>query len=111
MKKIAILSCLNATNICSGASCFSALNDRKAAFSCYDGDDIEVVAFFHCNGCNCDYDNDQKYLEKIGRICAMRPDAVHVGICTLINGKECLIISRVIQTLEMHGITVIRGTH
>ena len=111
MKKLAILSCLNATAICSGASCFSALNSRTGAFSRYYGDDIEVVAFFHCNDCNCDYSHDKKYLEKIARVCAMGPDAVHVGICTSINGSECPIISHIIQTLEMHGIAVIRGTH
>ncbi|MGI6091219.1 MAG: CGGC domain-containing protein [Saccharofermentanales bacterium] len=111
MKKIAILTCLSATSVCSSAACFSALNQRKATFQRYLDDDVEIVAFFHCNGCDCDYGNDKKYLEKIRRICEIKPDAVHIGVCAYAKGVECPNIAHVIQTLEASGIDVIRGTH
>jgi len=87
------------------------MTGKKASFTRYHGDDIEVVAFFHCNGCDCDYDNDKKYLEKISRVIMMKPDAVHIGICTCVNGMECLKIKHIIETLEANSINVIHGTH
>ncbi|MBN2897827.1 MAG: CGGC domain-containing protein [Clostridia bacterium] len=109
--RIAILSCLEATAVCSGAACFRALNDRDVFFSDYKDKTVEVLAFFHCNGCACDYDTDLAYLDKIERVCAMQPDAVHVGKCTAVNGTECSCITKIIDYIEGQGITVIRGTH
>lgn len=109
--KIAILSCLKATEVCSGAACFKAINSRVAFFEPYKDKNLEVMAFFHCNGCDCDYENDSDYLEKINRVCAMQVDAVHIGKCTLIDGVECQHITKIVKHIEDAGIRVIRGTH
>ncbi len=110
-KRIAVLTCLEATKVCSGAACFRAFNQRKSAFERYKGEGAELIAFFHCNGCHCDYAHDSEYLEKIQYICSCKPDAVHVGKCTQIKGVECKIITQIIKTIEAEGILVIRGTH
>lgn len=110
-KKIAILSCLKATEVCSGIACFNALNQRTKSFSIYQNDSIEVIAFFHCNGCECDYDKDISYLEKIETLIRLKPDIVHVGKCTMIDDQECSVISNIIKTFELNDIVVVRGTH
>ncbi len=111
MKRIAVLTCLEATHICSGASCFSALNNRRAFFADYAGEQIELVAFFHCNGCAADYDNDAEYLEKIERVCAERPDVIHVGKCTYYKGALCPVIGRMIDYFKKRDIPIVIGTH
>ncbi len=111
MKKIAILTCLHATGVCSGAACFSALNERRAHFEAYAGEAVEMTAFFHCNGCTADYANDAEYLEKIERVCSGKPDAIHVGKCTYHKRPLCPVIARMIDYFRANGITVVMGTH
>ena len=112
MKNIAILTCLKATEVCSGASCFKALNDREKFFSPYKDEQVNVKSFFHCNGCSCEYENDKQYLEKMNRVFSLGIDFVHVGVCTLSREKEeCSVITKMIETLENNNISVVRGTH
>lgn len=111
VKRIGILSCLKSTSVCSGAACFKALNQRTEFFETYMDKTVELTGFFHCNGCECDYETDADYLEKIETLIFLKPDVIHVGKCTIIQGKECPIIANIIQTFERNGIQVIRGTH
>ncbi len=111
MKKIAVLTCLKATHICSGASCFDAINDRRAFFADYAGEEVKVVAFFHCNGCDADYENDAEYIEKIERVCSQQPDAIHVGKCTFYKRDLCPVIGNMIDYFKSKGIKIIIGTH
>jgi predicted metal-binding protein len=111
MIKIAILSCLKATAVCSGAACFSALNKRTQSFAPYRDEAVEISAFFHCNGCGCDIETDAEYAEKIDRVKTLAPDAVHIGKCTITNGTECSTITKIAKELSATGIQVIRGTH
>ncbi|MBS7525387.1 CGGC domain-containing protein [Fusibacter paucivorans] len=111
MKRIAILSCLEATAVCSGAACFKALNSRMASFERYRDEAVEVVAFWHCNGCQCDYQKDAAFLEKIEAVVALKPHAVHIGKCTVTNGQRCSVITDIASYLEVHDIQIIQGTH
>lgn len=111
MKKIAILSCLKSTSVCSGAACFEAVNNREASFAAYKGEEVSIVAFFHCNGCDCKYENDESYREKIERVISIKPYAVHVGLCTISKGIECDKITQIIDKLEENHIKIVRGTH
>lgn len=111
MKKIAILTCLEATGVCSGAACFKALNQRTAFFQPYVEIEVEVLGFFHCNGCQCDYDLDLEYDEKMTTLIDLKPDVIHVGKCTVQKGIECKVITRMVHRFEANGITVVRGTH
>ena len=51
MKRIALLTCPKAENVCTGGGCFAALNSRTKAFTLYKGEDVEVLAFMKCSGC------------------------------------------------------------
>jgi predicted metal-binding protein len=111
MKRIAILSCLKATAVCSGAGCFSALNRRMGSFTPYQDEVVEIAAFFHCNGCDCTIETDKEYAEKINRVKTLGLDAVHIGKCTITDKTECSTITKIADELSSAGITVIRGTH
>lgn len=50
MKRIGILTCLHAGEICTGASCLRAFAERKYFFEGY-GEDTQLLAFMKCNGC------------------------------------------------------------
>ena len=118
MKKIAILTCLNSNRVCTGASCLKAMNERKKAFSGYQGQEVELMAFMHCNGCGTEPEEDKGLLEKIERLEKIGVETVHVGICGMKKDKEdpervweCPTITKIVEMIEKRGISVIRGTH
>lgn len=111
MKRIAILTCLKATAVCSGAACFYAFNQRTRSFTAYKDEGAEIAAFFHCNGCNCNTETDEEYIEKINRVKTLNIDAVHIGKCTITGDRECPAIKKIADELEANKIRVIRGTH
>ena len=111
MKKIAIMNCLKANNACVGAACMDALNNRTAGFEIYKDEDVELLAFMRCSGCGKAPDQDSGFQEKLGKIVALNPDALHVGKCTVKDKKECENITKAAEILETKGISVIRGTH
>lgn len=112
MKKTAILTCLDAVgSVCTGAGCMSAFNQRKGSFSKYE-EDLELVAFFQCNGCDSDVMTDKGIIEKIERIVKINPDAIHVGVCTMKrDGTRCESITTLMNYLQSQGIEIISGTH
>lgn len=113
MKKIAILTCLEAAgSVCTGAGCFSALNERKGSFNRYQEDEIQLQAFFQCNGCQSDSLKDEGMQEKLERLMGLKLDAVHIGVCTKTKtGKQCENIRKIVSQLEANHIMCIEGTH
>ncbi len=111
-KKIAILSCLEATKVCTGYGCLNAFNNKIRNFESYT-EELELLAFFYCNGCDADYENDEGYKEKIEKIISLNPDFIHVGVCckTKNNGEYCSTVKNMIKYFEHHNITIIDGTH
>ena len=66
MKNIAILTCLKANDVCTGASCLDAFYNKKGFFTQYTNDDTKLVAFWTCNGCDEVLLNNQEgLLEKL----------------------------------------------
>lgn len=113
MRKIAILSCLDACKVCTGAGCFQAWNEKRAHFAPYSSED-RFVAFLHCNGCASDPETDKGMLEKLDRLQSMGVDTVHTGVCTMKNAREnieCPNITKITQMLHARGIATARGTH
>ncbi|MFR5070605.1 MAG: CGGC domain-containing protein [Eubacteriales bacterium] len=51
MKHIAMLTCLNANAVCTGASCLKAFYDRTGSFAIYQTEALYLDAFMKCNGC------------------------------------------------------------
>lgn len=112
MKKIAMLNCLKANEVCTGAACFKAYNEKRKAFEQYKGQDIELIAFMCCNGCEKEPNTDKGMLEKIERLKKESVENIHIGVCTQDRqGIECETITRIIKMIEEKGIKVIRGTH
>lgn len=109
MKKIAILTCLKANDVCTGASCLEAFFKKE---------DIKLVAFWTCNGCEEVLLNNQEGLkEKLERILSMKTEIVHIGVCTKIKDKQskkeilCPKIEEIIRYLKDNNIKIIFGTH
>ena len=114
MKKIAMLTCLKSvSSVCTGAGCFSALNNRSGAFERYATDELQVSAFFQCNGCEHPLGDNDGLKEKVLRIIKLSPDAVHVGICTKKreSSEYCAIIIDILEELKAHHIPIVFGTH
>lgn len=119
MKKIVILRCLKSNDVCTGASCLQAFYGRTGKFQGYGIDEnLQLAAFFSCNGCGDVRFKNQKGLEeKLKRILALKPSSVHIGICTKFYNKstgqmqECNKINAISKYLESKGINVVRGTH
>ena len=140
MKKIAILRCLKADKVCTGASCFNAIQLKKSSFARYAQDDLFLSGFLSCNGCGIYYNlsfplvalrrflnhNDSAIedyidagmMEKLERLKKENVDIVHLGICTNLKTKEnpkirheCRKITQIANYLRSQGIEVVRGTH
>lgn len=114
MKKIAILSCLNACQVCTGAACFQAWNEKAKHFSRYAQQDVTLVAFLHCNGCGKDPVEDKGIKEKLDRLQSMGVNTVHTGVCTMKDTKQdiqCPNIAKILDMLHERGIHTIQGTH
>ena len=112
MKKIAMLTCLKANTVCTGAACFQALHERTKSFARYQGEDVWAAAFMRCNGCGSDPLRDEGIREKVERLAKEQISAVHVGVCTKNkDGKRCKNIETIMKMIEAQGISVLDGTH
>ena len=94
MKRIAILTCLDACKVCAGASCLSAWNRRERGFAPYAA--------------------DTGMLEKLDRLQNMGVDTVHIGVCAVKEretGTLCPTIAKIRDLLHARGMKTIVGTH
>lgn len=109
--KIALLNCKKAGEVCAGASCMKAFNERKRFFQVYEGTDTILTAFCRCNGCEAGIDDGFK--EKLDRIISEGTQVCHFGVCTIREGtkEECPVITKAGEYLEAHGVKLVRGTH
>lgn len=114
MKKVAMLVCKNAVgNKCTGSGCMRAFNNKTGIFERYSQEELELQAFFQCNGCEKSLDEDEGLKKKVERILELQPDSVHVGMCTIKKDiqKHCETIKNMTQIFKESGIEVVNGTH
>ena len=113
MKKIAILTCLDVCQVCTGAACFAAWNSRTGGFARYAGEEVSLAAFLHCNGCGKDPETDPGMAEKLDRLARIGVDTVHTGVCTVRRetGELCPTIEAISRLLRQREIAVTHGTH
>jgi len=104
---IAILHCLRSTRVCTGASCFKAYNNGTHAFAAYD-EKPALCAFFHCGGCDMDWEKDPGMIEKMQRLQSENVQRIHVGICI---GDKCVHRDKIFAMLEQYGMECVFGTH
>lgn len=114
MKKIAILTCLDACQVCTGASCLNAWNRKARHFVPYAEEDASLEAFFHCNGCDKDPETDRGMAEKLDRLQGIGVETVHIGVCAVKDreaGTLCPTIVKIQGMLRHRGIRTVLGTH
>lgn len=117
MKHIVILRCLRSNNVCTGAACLKAVNKKTGAFARYGEEQLELEAYWSCNGCgDCHFKYQEGIEEKLERIIGLKPDVVHVGVCVKQRTQDgqvvtCKTIAEICERLEAAGLTIVEGTH
>lgn len=112
MKRIAMLNCLKANTVCTGAACFKAFHEKTKSFAVYGDEELCLMAFMRCNGCGKDPDEDPGMQEKLDRLESIGVEVIHAGVCTKKrDGSECPTITKILRACEQRGIQVVRGTH
>ena len=113
MRHIAILTCLEACRVCTGAACLEAWNKRERQFSRYAGEEAQLNAFLHCNGCHSDPMSDPGLAEKLQRLTESGVDTVHLGVCTVKHetGVLCPTMKTLAEMLQQRGMEIVEGTH
>lgn len=112
MKKIAILRCLKSAEMCTGAACLHALSAKTAYFEPYAGEEIQLVAFFSCNGCKeLQFQGTAGLEEKLQCILSLGTDIVHIGVCCTENNITCPNIVAITEFFKARQIKIVWGTH
>ncbi|MBQ8088113.1 MAG: CGGC domain-containing protein [Clostridia bacterium] len=114
MKKIAILACLNANDVCAGCACLNAVYDRLAHFERYADQDIRLTAFMRCSHCvkTGDPMQDAGFVEKLDRLIREGTETVHIGICAGRKEEDgCPGMRRMADAFRARGVEVVWGTH
>lgn len=112
MKKIAILACLKANDVCAGCSCLNALDARRAYFQEYAGEEVKLCAFMRCSQCGVAPEADKGMTEKLERLAKEGVETAHIGVCAKRkDGSICPYMQKTANWLEEHGIRVVWGTH
>ncbi len=112
MKKIAILTCLQANDVCAGCSCLRAMNERIGHFALYRGEELELAAFMRCSQCGIDPREHKGMMEKMERLVKEGVQTVHIGICTQRrDGTTCPWMQQCATWLEAQGLEIVWGTH
>lgn len=110
--KIAILACLKANDVCAGVACLDALEQRRAYFREYAGEQVQLCAFLRCSQCGADPQDDPGMMEKLERIVSCGVETAHIGICASHrDGTHCPHMQKTADWLEEKGIRVVWGTH
>ena len=112
MKKIAILACLKANEVCAGVACLNAFEDRLAHFTEYANEEVRLCAFMRCSECGKYPEESRGMTEKLERILRCGVETVHIGVCAKKrDGTVCPYMEKTAEWLENHGIRVVFGTH
>ena len=114
MKKIAIVACLQANDVCAGCACLNAFYERRKAFERYAGEELRLVAFTRCSHCVKEGDpmEDDGFAEKLERFVSEGVETVHIGICAgRTEEAGCPGMKKTAQAIREKGIEVVWGTH
>ena len=114
MKRIAIVCCLQANDVCAGCACLNAFYDRRKSFERYAGEELRLMAFMRCSHCVKEGDpmEDAGFVEKLERFVSEGVEIVHIGICA---GREeetaCPGMKKMADAFREKGLEVVWGTH
>lgn len=114
MKRIAILACQRANDVCAGCACLNAFYDRRASFAQYAREELRLTAFMRCSHCISERSplTDPGFLEKLDRLIDEGVECVHIGICAKqSDGGVCPGMKAMADCFEERGVHVVWGTH
>ena len=107
MENIAIITCKKVENTWTGAGRFNAFNAKTAAFERYQGQDIQLGAYFQCTGCESDFVAENSV--RLERLIDKRDvKIIHMSVC--IKAK-CHRYKTLENGLIGLGFDVVHGTH
>lgn len=108
VEKIAILHCRKSGTVCTGAACFRTFYDRKKSFAQYEGQTVELSAYFDCNGCEADKLADPGFTEKLERMGQEHVDKILIATCAV---HKCPQLDKIKQALDRQHLAWEEGTH
>lgn len=111
MKKIAMMNCLKANDVCTGAGCLRAFYERRGGFACYGDEELQLMAFLRCSQCGTPLSEDSGMQEKLERLKTVGTEVVHIGVCAQKNGVPCPHMAENAAWLEQNGIAIVWKTH
>ena len=111
MKKIAMMNCLKANDVCGGVACLRAFYARSAGFARYEGEDVQLMGFLRCTGCGNKLEEDKGMMEKLERLVSIGTETVHIGVCAQMHDVKCPTMQTNAKWLEDHGIESVWRTH
>lgn len=107
MKKVGIMVCGNVSKTCPATGCFRAFNEKSEGFSWHGHDDLMMVAFNTCPGCDADpLGNIRLKMERFQRVEA---DTIHISTCIRSRCEHYEEFARILS--EEGGFNVIGYTH
>ena len=111
MKKIAMLNCLQANDVCTGAGCRKAVYGRTGGFAEYGEEELQLTALARCSNCGKTAAEDPGMTEKLERLVSIGTETVHIGVCASHEGKPCPTMAAHAAWLEERGVRVVWRTH
>ena len=104
--KIGIIIC-DRYSSCAGGKCFRAMKNKEGAFSIYENEEIELVAYTTCGGCpGGNVESSPNEMIKNG------VQVIHLATGLVVGYPPCPYIREFKNTIEVkYGIPVIVGTH
>ena len=78
-KKIGIIRCDSHSENCAGFNCFPALRNKTGQFEDYD--EVELVGFDTCGGCN--LGKSEKIVTKAKRLKEKGAEVIHLSTCLI----------------------------
>ena len=97
MVKIAVMVREETTQKCTGKGCLRSFFAKTESFARYQGQEVELIAFFHSGG---DLDHKLKQLKAAG------VEVVHVSTCT--RGKDphyAQLVEKIAEDFHVFGYT------
>ena len=115
MKKIAMLNCLRANDVCAGCACMNAFYEKRATFARYADEELRLTAFMRCSHClrdGGDVMQDEGFVEKLERLIQEGTQAVHFGVCCgKSDESRCPAAKQMAEAFAARGVEVVWGTH
>lgn len=79
VKRIGIINCHEVSKRCSASGCLKALQARTGSFERYEGEEIQLLSFAHCNGCG--EDAVAQVVARAERMRDVGVEVIHLSTC------------------------------